>query len=45
MAKRKLTQLAEDYGKSFEELYELAVNNFEEDMLSGRGRTWWKYEQ
>jgi len=38
MAKRKLTQIAEDYGKSFEELYELAVNNFEEDMLSGRGR-------
>jgi hypothetical protein len=32
MAKRKLTQIAEDYGKSFEELYDLAVNNFEEDM-------------
>ena len=45
MAKRKLTQLAEEYGKSFEELYDLAVNNFEEDMLSGRGRNTWVDEQ
>jgi len=45
MAKRKITQLAEDYGKSFEELYELAVNNFEEDMLSGRGRNTWVDER
>jgi len=45
MAKRKLTQLAKDYGKSFEELYELAVNNFEEDMLSGRGRNTWVDER
>lgn len=45
MAKKKLTELAEEYGKTFEELYEIASNNFEEDMLSGRGRNTWVDER
>ena len=41
MAKKKLIELAEEYDKTFEELYELVTLNFDEEMLTGRGRGTW----
>ena len=35
MAKRKLTELAEEYGISFDEAKDLAFEKFDEDMIYG----------
>jgi hypothetical protein len=41
MAKRKLTDLAEEYGISFEEAKDLAFEKFDEDMITGKGKNTW----
>ena len=39
--KKRLTEIAEDFGISFEEASYIAFNDLEEDMLSGKGRGMW----
>ena len=39
--KKRLTEIADDFGISFEEAKDIAFNNLEEDMLSGKGRGMW----
>ena len=39
--KRRLTEIAKDFGISFEEAQDIAFNNLEEDMLSGKGKNTW----
>ncbi len=39
--KRRLTEIANDFGISFEEAQDIAFNNLEEDMLSGKGKNTW----
>jgi len=39
--KKRLTEIADDFGISFEEAKDIAFNNLEEDMLSGKGKGMW----
>jgi hypothetical protein len=39
--KKRLKEIAEDFGITFEEAQELAFNHLEEDMLSGKGKNTW----
>lgn len=39
--KKRLTEIADDFGISFEEALDIAFNNLEEDMLSGKGKNTW----
>lgn len=39
--KKRLTEIADDFGISFEEASYIAFNDLEEDMLSGKGRGMW----
>lgn len=39
--KKRLTEIADDFGISFEEAKNIAFNNLEEDMLSGKGKGMW----
>jgi hypothetical protein len=39
--KKRLTEIADDFGISFEEAKDIAFNDLEEDMLSGKGRGMW----
>ncbi|WP_286963533.1 hypothetical protein [Brevundimonas sp.] len=39
--KRRLTEIAKDFGISFQEAQDIAFNNLEEDMLSGKGKNTW----
>ena len=41
MAKRKLGDIAKDYGMGFDELMELASKRLEESMITGRGKLVW----
>ena len=41
MPKKKLTQLAEEYGIPFEEALDLVFKELEEDMVTGRGKSTW----
>ena len=41
MPKKKLTQLAEEYGIPFEEALDLVFKELEEDMVTGRGKGTW----
>jgi len=41
MPKKKLTQLAEEYGIPFEEALELVFKELEEEMVTGRGKSTW----
>ncbi len=41
MPKKKLTQLAEEYGIPFEEALDLVFKELEEDMVTGRGKNTW----
>ena len=43
--KKRLTEMAKDFGISFEEAKDIAFNNLEEDMLSGKGRNLWITEE
>tara|TARA_R110000765_G_scaffold178597_1_gene284131 strand:- start:4051 stop:4428 length:378 start_codon:yes stop_codon:yes gene_type:complete len=44
MPKRKLKEIAEDMGVSFDEAMEIATLQLEEDMLSGKGKNTWVNE-
>ena len=41
MPKKKLTQLAEEYGIPFEEALDLVFKELEEDMVTGRDKNTW----
>ena len=41
MPKKKLTQLAEEYGIPFEEALDLVFKELEEDMVTGKGKNTW----
>lgn len=41
MAKKKLTDIAEEYGLTFEEAQELVFKHLEEDTVTGRGKNTW----
>mgnify|MGYP003110696790 FL=1 len=41
MAKRRLTEIANDLGISFEEANDLVVNHLEEEMVTGVGKNTW----
>jgi len=41
MPKKKLTQLAKEYGIPFEEALDLVFKELEEDMVTGRGKSTW----
>tara|TARA_X000001388_G_scaffold14943_1_gene8794 strand:+ start:2446 stop:2808 length:363 start_codon:yes stop_codon:yes gene_type:complete len=41
MSKRRLKDIAEDFDISFEKAQDLATNNLEEEMVSGRGKNTW----
>lgn len=41
MPKKKLTQLAEEYGIPFEEALDLVFKELEEEMVTGRGKSTW----
>ena len=41
MPKKKLTQLAEEYGIPFEEALDLVFRELEEEMVTGRGKNTW----
>jgi hypothetical protein len=41
MAKRRLTELAEEYGITFEKAKDIAFKNFDEEMISGTGKNTW----
>ena len=41
MPKKKLTQLAEEYGIPFEEALDLVFKELEEDMVTGNGKNTW----
>lgn len=39
--KRRLTELADEYGISFEEAKDLAFKNFDENWITGKGKNTW----
>jgi hypothetical protein len=39
--KKRLTQIAKDFGIPFEEAQELVFSSLEEDMVSGKGKNTW----
>jgi len=41
MAKKRLTELSEEYGISFDESQKIVFDNLEEEMVSGKGRNLW----
>ena len=41
MAKKRLTELSEEYGISFDEGQKIVFENLEEEMVSGKGRNLW----
>jgi hypothetical protein len=41
MPKKKLTQIAEEYGIPFEEALDLVFKELEEEMVTGRGKGTW----
>ena len=41
MAKRRLTDIANDYEISFEDLQEIAFNKLTEESITGKGRNTW----
>jgi len=41
MAKKRLTELSEEYGISFEESQKIVFDNLEEEMVSGKGKNLW----
>jgi len=41
MPKKKLTELAEEYGIPFEEALDLVFKELEEEMVTGRGKNTW----
>jgi hypothetical protein len=41
MAKKKLTQIAEEYEISLEKAQDFVTNNLEEEMVTGRGKGTW----
>ena len=44
MAKKKLTNIAEEYGIPFEEAQELVFKHLEEETVTGRGKNTWVNE-
>jgi hypothetical protein len=44
MAKRKLGDIAKDYGMTFEELLDLSSKRLDESMITGRGKLLWVSE-
>tara|TARA_R110001592_G_scaffold228749_1_gene485286 strand:+ start:3890 stop:4261 length:372 start_codon:yes stop_codon:yes gene_type:complete len=45
MAKKKLKQIAEEFEISFEKAQEIAFQNLEEEMITGRGKNTWINEE
>lgn len=41
MPKKRLTEISEEYGVPFEEALDLAFNELEEEMVTGRGKSTW----
>tara|TARA_R110002153_G_scaffold72533_2_gene189689 strand:- start:4914 stop:5285 length:372 start_codon:yes stop_codon:yes gene_type:complete len=41
MAKKKLKQIAEEFDISFEKAQDLAFQNLEEEMITGKGKNTW----
>tara|TARA_R100000951_G_C2636613_1_gene179500 strand:+ start:1445 stop:1816 length:372 start_codon:yes stop_codon:yes gene_type:complete len=41
MAKKRLKQIAEEFDISFEKAQDLAFQNLEEEMISGKGKNTW----
>ena len=39
--KKRLTEIADDFGISFDEAIDIAFKNLAEDMLSGKGKNTW----
>jgi hypothetical protein len=45
MPKKKLTDIAQEYDRAFEELLDMVFNNLEEEMVTGRGKNTWISEE
>ena len=45
MAKKKLTNIAEEYGLTFEEAQELVFKHLDEETVTGRGKNTWINEE
>ena len=45
MAKKKLTNIAEEYGLTFEEAHELVFKHLDEETVTGRGKNTWINEE
>jgi hypothetical protein len=45
MAKKKLTNIAEEYGLTFEEAHELVFKHLDEEAVTGRGKNTWISEE
>ena len=45
MAKKKLTNIAEEYGLTFEEAQELVFKHLNEETVTGRGKNTWINEE
>tara|TARA_R100001163_G_scaffold65430_1_gene62567 strand:+ start:3747 stop:4124 length:378 start_codon:yes stop_codon:yes gene_type:complete len=41
MAKKRLTEISEEYGISFEESQKIVFDNLEEEMVTGKGKNLW----
>ena len=45
MPKKRLSELAKEYGISFEEIHKIATHSLEEDMITGKGKNLWMSEE
>lgn len=45
MPKKRLSELAKEYGVSFEEIHKIATHSLEEDMITGKGKNLWMSEE
>jgi|TARA_R110000796_G_scaffold16746_3_gene52181 hypothetical protein len=45
MPKKRLTDIAEEYGITFDKAHDIIVNKLEEDQVTGRGRNLWISER
>lgn len=45
MPKKRLTDIAQEYNRSFEEILDMVFNNLEEEMVTGRGKNTWISEE
>ncbi len=41
MAKKRLSEMAKEYGLTFDQAHEIASNNLDEEMITGKGKNLW----